>query len=140
VIAQNWLDLSGERGLSNFDQRHLVTLTTQYTTGMGIGGGTLVSGWKGALFKEWTFVSSLTAGTGLPLTPVYFATVLGTGVSGPIRPFYTGADLYNAPAGLNLNPAAYAPPIAGQWGNAGRNSITGHPNSPGTLPWDARFA
>jgi len=133
VIAQNWLDLSGERGLSNFDQRHLVTLTTQYTTGMGIGGGTLVSGWKGALFKEWTFVSSLTAGTGLPLTPVYFATVLGTGVSGPIRPFYTGADLYNAPAGLNLNPAAYAPPIAGQWGNAGRNSITG----PSQFSWNA---
>ena len=26
VIAQDWLDLSGERGLSNFDQRHLLRL------------------------------------------------------------------------------------------------------------------
>ena len=25
VIAQDWLDLRGERGLSNFDQRHLLT-------------------------------------------------------------------------------------------------------------------
>jgi trimeric autotransporter adhesin len=133
VIAQNWLNLSAERGLSNFDQRQLVTFTTQYTTGMGIGGGTLVSGWKGALFKEWTFVSSLTAGTGLPLTPVYLTPVLGTGSSGSIRPDYTGAPLYEATGGLNLNPLAYALPIAGQWGNAGRNSITG----PAQFSWNA---
>ena len=132
VIAQNWLNLSGERGLSNFDQRHQVTFQTQYTTGMGIGGGTLVSGWRGALFKEWTFVSSLTAGTGLPLTPVYFTPVTGTGSSGSIRPDYTGAALYNA-TGLFLNPQAYAPPTAGQWGNAGRNSITG----PAQFSWNA---
>ena len=46
-IAQNWLDLSAERGLSTFDQRHLLTLQMQYTTGMGLGGGTLVNGWRG---------------------------------------------------------------------------------------------
>ena len=38
LIAQNWLDLSAERGRSNFDQRHLVTFQTQYTTGAGSGG------------------------------------------------------------------------------------------------------
>jgi len=42
-----------------------------------------------------------------------------------LRPEYTGAPLYEAPAGLSLNPAAYAAPVAGRWGNAGRNSITG---------------
>ena len=36
VIAQNWLDLSGERGRSNFDQRHLLNVQVQYTTGMGL--------------------------------------------------------------------------------------------------------
>jgi hypothetical protein len=46
-------------------------------------------------------------------------------VTGSIRPQYTGAPLYNAPVGLFLNPAAYAAPPAGQWGNAGRNSIAG---------------
>ena len=35
VIAQNWLDLSAERGPSNFDQRHLLTLQTQYSSGVG---------------------------------------------------------------------------------------------------------
>jgi trimeric autotransporter adhesin len=125
VSAQNWLNLSAERGLSSFDQRHLLNLQLQYTTGMGSGGGTLMSGWRGALFKEWTFASQITAGTGLPQTPIYLAPVQGTGITGTIRPQYTGAPLYAAPAGAFLNPAAYVAPLAGQWGDAGRNSITG---------------
>jgi hypothetical protein len=63
--------------------------------------------------------------TGMPLTPRSFAAISGTGVAGPVRADYTGADPYDAPPGLYLNPAAYAPPRAGQWGNAGRNTITG---------------
>ena len=35
VIAQDWLNLSAERGLSNFDQRHNVNAQVQYTTGSG---------------------------------------------------------------------------------------------------------
>jgi hypothetical protein len=46
-------------------------------------------------------------------------------VTGTIRPNYTGAPLYAAPPGHFLNPAAYTPPLLGEWGNAGRNSITG---------------
>ena len=84
-----------------------------------------MSGWKGALFKEWTFVSQINAGSGLPLTPVYVAAVSGTGVTGSIRPDYTGAAVHAAPPGFFLNPAAYTAPATGQWGNAGRNSITG---------------
>jgi hypothetical protein len=125
AIAQNWLNLAAERSLSNFDQRHTVSIQAQYTTGMGVRGGTLVNGWRGALFKQWTFMTQINAGTGLPLTPVYPAPVSGTGVTGPVRPQYTGAPLYGAPGGLFLNPAAFVPPPPGQWGNAGRNSITG---------------
>lgn len=127
VVAQNWLDLSAERGLSSFDQRQLLTAQIQYTSGMGLHGGTLMSGWRGALFKEWTVATSINAGTGLPLTPNIIAPVQGTGVTGPLRPDYTGAPLYAAPAGLFLNPAAYAVPPSGQYGNAGRDSITGPP-------------
>ena len=125
VIAQDWLDLSAERGLSSFNQRNLLNVQMQYSTGVGIGGGTLLSGWRGALFKDWTFTTQITAGSGLPLSPVYFTAVGGTGVTGSIRPEYTGAPLYAAPPGLFLNPAAYAAPVSGQWGNAGRDSITG---------------
>lgn len=125
MIAQNWLDLGAERGLSTFDQRHLLNVQLQYTTGMGLGGETLLRGWKGTLFKEWTFLSQITVGSGLPQTPVYLAAVQGTGVTGTIRPDHTGAPIYAAPPGLFLNPAAYTAPLTGEWGTAGRNSITG---------------
>jgi hypothetical protein len=125
VIAQNWLDLSAERGPSSFDQRSLVTALVQYTTGMGVRGGTLSNGWKGQLWKNWTLSTQINAGSGLPETPTYSLTDPGTGVTGPIRPSYTGADVYNAPAGLYLNPAAFTAPGAGQWGTAGRDSIVG---------------
>src|SRR4051812_10755124 len=125
VIAQDWLNLAGERGLSNFDQRHLLTLQAQYSTGMGVGGGTLLSGWRGALFKEWTFGTQITAGSSLPQNPIFVAAVQGTGVTGSIRPNCTGAAIDAAPSGSFLNPAAVAAPAPGEWGNAGRNSITG---------------
>jgi hypothetical protein len=118
VIAQNWLDLSAERGLSNFDQRHLLNAQLQYTTGMNNVAGR-------ALFKDWTVLTQITAGSGLPLTPTYLTPVAGTGVTGSIRPNYTGAPLYAAPSGFFLNSAAYILPAAGEWGNAGRDSIIG---------------
>ena len=125
TIAQNWLNLGAERGPSTFDQRHLVTGQLQYTTGVGLGGGTLVSGWKAALLKGWTFLTSVNAGSGLPETPIFLAALPGTGVTGTIRPNVTGVAIHAAPSGLFLNPAAYAPPASGQFGNAGRDSIVG---------------
>jgi hypothetical protein len=136
VTAQNWLDLSGERGLSTFDQRHLLNFQLQYSTGMGVHGGTLLSGWKGAIYKEWTITTQITAGSGLPETPIYVAAVQGTGVVGSIRPEYTGAPLYSPPAGFFLNPAAYIAPLPGQWGNAARDSIVG----PSQFSLDASMA
>src|SRR6185312_8607 len=124
TIAQNWLDLSAERGLSTFDKRNLVKAEVQYTTGMGLT-ETLLSGWRGTLFKEWTVMTKLTAGSGLPATPTFLDAVPGTGVTGPIRPDVTGAPLYSGASGFFLNAAAYAAPAAGRWGNARRNSIIG---------------
>lgn len=125
MVAQDWLNLAAERGLSNFDQRHALAVQGQYSSGVGLGGGALMSGWRGALLKEWTLATSLNAGSGLPQTPVYFAAQRGTGVTGSLRPLYTGAPIYSTPPGLYLNPAAYTAPLNGQWGNAGRDTITG---------------
>jgi len=125
VIAQNWLNLSGERGLSPFDQRHVVSANAQYTTGMGLGGGTLLDGWKGALYKEWTFLTQINAGTGLPLTPTLGQAIPGTGFTSILRPNFTGQPLYESGPSVFLNSAAFTTPAAGQWGNAGRDTITG---------------
>jgi hypothetical protein len=123
--AQNWLNLRGERGRSTFDQRHLLNATFQYTSGMGLNGGTLLDGWRGRAIKEWTVSGQIVAGSGLPETPVYLAAVNGTGFTGSIRPDRTIAPLYTGGAGHFLNSAAFAAPQPGQWGNAGRNSMTG---------------
>jgi hypothetical protein len=60
------------------------------------------------------------------LTPLDSALrVSPTALTGSLRPEYTGASVYTAPAGLFLNPDAYTAPLSGQWGDAGRDSITG---------------
>lgn len=127
VIAQNWLDLSAERGLSTFDQRHNLTAQLQYTTGQGIGGGALLTGWRATAFHEWTLISNITAGSGFPLSPSLLSASLGrTGITGPVRPDYTGQPLYlDGGSGVFLNSKAYTTPASGQWGNAGRDTITG---------------
>ncbi|HUB18476.1 MAG TPA: carboxypeptidase regulatory-like domain-containing protein [Acidobacteriaceae bacterium] len=125
TLAQNWLNLAGERGLSTFDQRNVLKGTLQYTTGMGLGGETLLSGWRGTLLKEWTVLTSITAASGTPETPVLLEGIPGTGFSNLLRPDVTGKPLYAAAQGYYLNAAAFATPVAGQWGNARRNSITG---------------
>ncbi|PWT82979.1 MAG: TonB-dependent receptor [Blastocatellia bacterium] len=124
-IAQNWLDLDAERGPSTFDQRHVMTAQVQYTTGVGVRGGTLLSGFHGSLVKGWTVLGQLTSGSGLPFTPVYLNPVTGTGVVGTLRPDLTGAPVDAAPEGAYVNPGAYAAPAPGHWGNASRNSARG---------------
>jgi len=133
TIAQNWLDLRAERSRSSFDQRHLVNLTFQYTTGMGWRENAFFSGWRATMLKQWTLASVFNAGSGLPQTPVYMAALPGTGISGTVRPDLTGAGIYSGGEGYHLNSAAYAAPASGQWGDAGRYSI----NGPSSLTLDA---
>ena len=111
VMAQNWLDLDAERGPSSFDQRHLLTAQVEYA-GRG-------------LLQNWVFTSQLSVGSGLPLTPLYLTSIAGTGLTGALRASYTGAPIDDAPPGYYVNPEAFAAPAPGQWGTAGRNSITG---------------
>ena len=129
AIAQDWLNLKAELSLSAFDQRNLISVQAQYTTGQGLEGGTLLGGWPGRLLKEWTLLTQISAGSGLPETPLYPAVIPGTGWMGPMRPSLTGVPIYasNSASGASahLNAAAYTAPAAGAWGTAGRNSITG---------------
>lgn len=80
------------------------------------------------MFKDWTFTTNLTVASGLPETPTVLnnrSVAGGTGVSGTLRANLTGIDIAAAPYGLAYNPAAFAPPAAGEWGDAGRNILRG---------------
>jgi hypothetical protein len=126
TYAQNWLDLTADRSLSSFNRTHTLNLTAQYSTGQGTSGGTLLNGWKGALAKDWTFSATSIVASGLPETPVILNRVAtGTGITGTVRADYIGGSLAPTLPGYGFNAAAFANPLLGQWGDAGRDIITG---------------
>jgi hypothetical protein len=123
VTAQNWLNAAAERSNSAGVRRQTMSMSMAYNTGQGIHGGALLNGWRAAVVKGWNLNTSLSLATGPFETPSVSAKILGnTAISGPIRPEYTGQPLF---VGGALNPAAFANPPAGQYGNAGRYIIQG---------------
>lgn len=122
AIAQDWTNLSAERGPSNFDHRHQLTVEVQYATAFER--EALTNRTIRALVNDWTVTSQVTSASGLPLTPVFLRSIAGTGVIGSLRAALTDVST-STPDGLYFNPAMYAVPAPGQWGNAGRNSVRG---------------
>ena len=127
TVAQNWLDLAAERGLSSFNRTHVFTMNWTYTSPFGNPNSRYASsGWAGRLLRNWTLSGGITAETGTPLT----ARVLGNQVSlaqtggvGSERADATGQPVTSGGGFFNL--AAFAVPPSGQFGNAGRNTIPG---------------
>jgi hypothetical protein len=123
--AQDWLDLEAERSPSNDDQRHQFGGQVQYTTGVGVAGGGMLQGFKGALVRGWTLTGNVILGSGRPLSPLYSTALPDTATNGTVRPALTGLPVDDIPAGYYLNPLAYRVPGPGDWGDAGRNSVRG---------------
>lgn len=128
TVAQNWLDLAAERGLSSFDRRHSFDMNWVLTSPIGTAGSRFASdSWPFRLLKDWQLSGALTAQTGTPLT----ARVLGnsaiglaqTGGVGSGRADATGLSLLSASEFFNR--AAFTVPAQGEFGNAGRNTIPG---------------
>jgi hypothetical protein len=128
VVAQDYLNLTAERALSSFDQRHNFSLNWHYSSGMATQGGALMNGWKSKLLRDWTVMNSLMIRTGMPLTATAGGTrsiAGGTGVSGSVRADATGLPIDATSTSPYFNTAAFAQPAAGSWGDAGRNTIPG---------------
>jgi hypothetical protein len=127
TVAQNWLDLSAERGLSSFDRRHSFDMNFILTSPVGGPKSHFAPGsWTARLLKDWTLNGAMNAQSGTPLT----ARVLGNSAQ-LAQTSGTGSGRANA-TGVSLasdtgffNPAAFTVPPLGQFGNAGRNTIPG---------------
>jgi len=137
IVAQNAFDLAAERGLSSFDQRHRFTADYLWELPFGADKRFLVQrGVMRDLFGNWQWSGDWSIESGMPFT----ARVLGSftdvnrGTNGTLRADLTGqsSSLANPTVGEWFNTAAFVAPPAGQYGNAGRNTISG----PSTILFD----
>ncbi len=127
TTAQNWLDLAAERGLSSFDRRQVFDANWIFTSPVGAVGSRIApTSLTGRLLKDWQLTGSVTAETGTPLTARALgntAQLAQTNGVGSERADATGLPVETGTGFFNL--AAFVAPPAGQFGNAGRNTIPG---------------
>jgi hypothetical protein len=134
TVAQNDQDLAAEYSRSSFDRRHQVNGNVSIELPFGPNKPWLHSGgaWA-AMFGGWRGAANYTYQTGTPLTPIVTGSFgsVANGSSGSLRANATGVPVFTS--GLTFpqffNPLAFIAPPAGQYGNVGRNSITGPSNS-----------
>jgi trimeric autotransporter adhesin len=139
-VAQNPLNLAAERGLSSFNQTHRFTADYLWELPIGKDKKWLANGGvAAAILGDWQWSGDWTITSGLPFTPVIVGneTEVGGGTNGTLRPDVIGNVALAGPVftsrGIQwFNTAAFQAPAAGQYGNAGRNSIVG----PGTILFD----
>jgi len=141
VVAQNDQDLAAEWGPSSFDRRHQLSGAFSIELPFGPekrwlnGGGT----WA-RLFDNWRVSGNYTWQSGTPLTPLVRASAADAarGTSGTLRADYDGGSITipNPTIAEFFNTGAFTVPLAGTFGSAGRNIITG----PGTRQLNAQVA
>lgn len=147
VVAQNPFDISADRGLSTFDQRHKFTGNWIYQLPFGENHRFAEKGLAAHLFGNWQWSGDITIGSGFYFTPHLLGNTvdINRGVSGSLRANSVagqsiGVANQSASAWFNVNafctpqttadlPVGTAPtcvnPANSQFGDAGRNIIEG---------------
>ena len=116
-----------ERGLSSFDQRNRLSATFLLSSPVGVHGMLRNGGWKTAALAGWTLNGTLTAASGMPLTALIggnLSNVAGLANAGNTRAQATGLPIGSS-ADPYFNLAAFTTPAAGEFGDAGRDTIPG---------------
>ena len=131
--AQYPFNISAERGLSAFDQRHTMSTNFILTSPVSDRGFLRNGGIWNKLLKDWTLSGGLTAGSGTPFTATVAgnsSSAAGTGLAGTTRAEATGASVTQGlnPGGSFFNLGAFTTPPAGALGDAGRDTIPGIPH------------
>jgi hypothetical protein len=132
VFPENVSCRACDRASSDQDARQSFSASTVYELPFGKGRRFAAgSGFVNALAGGWELSGVAGGRTGLPvnITVDRSAAVLPDGNSGNQRPNYLAGVALTPPGGsmpgLWINPAAFAVPAAGTWGNLGRNAFRG---------------
>jgi hypothetical protein len=133
VVAQDDTNLEAERGRSSFDRRHRFAGDFLVELPWGPGRKWLREGPLSSLLGGWVWNGNVAIESGAPFTARVQGDVadVSRGVNGTLRANVTGASisLANPTTKQWFNPAAFAVPAFGTFGDAARNTITG----PGTF-------
>ena len=125
--AQFINDWGLERGLSSFDQRHNLQTTFLFSSPVGIHGMMRNGGWKTAALAGWMLSGTFSATSGTPMTAQISGNLANTGGNGALsnpRAEATGLPI-EAGSYPYFNLLAFTTPPAGQFGNAGVDTIPG---------------
>ena len=130
VSIQNMSCRACDRSSSNIDVRHNVTINSVYELPFGAGKQFVTSGPLSRFLGGWELAGIASARSGLPVNVTLSrkAGALPDGNTSSQRPnLVPGADIYAANQTVNnwFNPAAFAVPASGTWGNLGRYIANG---------------
>jgi hypothetical protein len=133
-FPQNSNNVLAERGRSNFDVRHRLSVSYSYDLPFGKGRARLAdSGWITAILSGWQSFGIVTLQTGRPFTVALLPEIDNSGTGRSIlgfgandRPNVVGDPSVSRRTPEQwFNTAAFAFPPLGSFGNAGRNILTG---------------
>ena len=133
-FPQNSYNLRAERGRSNFDVRHRLSVSYSYELPFGKGRQYLADeGWLSSILSGWQSFGILTFQSGRPFTVALLPDIDNSGTGRSIlgfgandRPNLIGnpdLDRRSPEQWFSTSAFAFAPP--GQFGNAGRNILDG---------------
>jgi len=139
AFVANPLQPKADYGRASFDIRHAAVINATYDLPFARrqgSGSSLLS----KLFRDWQLSGIETVQSGLPFTPQLSYNPSNDGdTRNPVRPSlnpkFTWPLILGAP-NLYFHPTAFIQPLAGTYGNAGRNILTG----PGLAETDLSLA
>jgi hypothetical protein len=126
AFVANPLQPKADYGRASFDVRHAAVINATYD--LPFGGGK-ASPWVHKLIGDWQLSGIETLQSGLPFTPQLSYNPSNDGdTRNPVRPslnpIFTGPVILGGP-NRYFNPNAFIQPLAGTYGNAGRNILQG---------------
>jgi hypothetical protein len=133
-FPQNSHNVAAERGRSNFDVPHRLSVSYSWALPFGKGRQYLADdGWVTTALSGWETYGLITAQSGRPFTVALLPEIDNSGTGRSIlgfgandRPNLVGnPELSNQTTGQWFNTSAFAFPTPGTFGNAGRNILDG---------------